>query len=129
MRWGDADALGHVNNVQFARFLESGRVAYYHDVLKVNFAPDSKVSLILADLQMAYLQQVHYPADLEIGTRVSRLGEKSLGMQAAIFRSNETEPVLASHSVMVWFDYQSNASMRIPDPIRVVLKEFEKHPL
>jgi len=26
VRWGDADVYGHINNVEFVRYVESGRV-------------------------------------------------------------------------------------------------------
>lgn len=129
VRWGDADALGHVNNVQYARYLESGRVAYYEDVLRLRFEPGGSKSFILADLQLSYLQQVHYPCELEIGTRVSRLGRKSLAMDASIFRRDEAEPVLASHSVMVWFDYAANRTEVIPQHVRDALSAYELHSL
>lgn len=37
--WGDMDALQHVNNVQFFRYLESARIAYFADVLPVECKP------------------------------------------------------------------------------------------
>lgn len=129
VRWGDADALGHINNVQYARYLESGRVAYYHDVLAIKFEPETQISLILADLRLSYLQQVHYPCVLEIATRVSKLGGKSLNMEAAIFRVGEDRPVLQSQSVMVWFDYASNATHPIPDDVRQMLRDYELQPI
>lgn len=129
VRWGDADALGHINNVQYARYLESGRVAYYHDALGINFEPNTKVSLILADLRLSYLSQVHYPCELDIATRVSRLGGKSLNMEAAIFFAGEDKPVLKSESVMVWFDYASNTTQPIPDEVRQRLRDFESQPI
>ena len=28
LRWGDCDSMGHINNVEFARFFEGGRIPY-----------------------------------------------------------------------------------------------------
>ena len=39
VRWGDMDAFGHVNNVQYRRYLESGRVAYIGEVLGIAMEP------------------------------------------------------------------------------------------
>ena len=33
-RWGDCDMFGHVNNVQFVRYYESGRLDYFHRDIK-----------------------------------------------------------------------------------------------
>jgi len=125
VRWGDADALGHINNVQYARYLESARVAYSHDVVDINFGKHQSQSMILADIQLSFLKQLHYPCLLEIGTRVSKMGNKSLEITAAIFRKGEPSPVLTSVGVMVWFDYAQNQTDKIPDDIRAKLVDFE----
>ena len=35
-QWGDQDAFGHVNNVQYARLMESGRIAWAEHVLRAH---------------------------------------------------------------------------------------------
>ncbi|ORU90954.1 MAG: thioesterase [Cycloclasticus sp. symbiont of Poecilosclerida sp. N] len=124
VRWGDADALGHINNVQFVRYLESARVAYCDDVLDVSFKPAMMSGWILADMQCSYLQQVHYPAQLEIYTRIGKIGNKSATISADIYC--EDEPVMRSQSIMVWFDYAQQKTVSVPDAVRAKIAAFEK---
>ena len=76
VRWGDMDAFGHVNNVQYMRYLESGRVAYISEVLDITM--EHKENIVLADIHCVFLQQLCYPATVEVATRVARLGNSSL---------------------------------------------------
>ena len=38
VRWGDMDALGHVNNARYLTFFETGRIAYFE-----RLGPDLRV--------------------------------------------------------------------------------------
>ena len=55
-RWGDCDMFGHINNVQFVRYYETGRLDYFRRVLDLEAGPNPKEALIVADLQISFLQ-------------------------------------------------------------------------
>lgn len=101
VRWGDADIFGHINNVQYIRYLESGRVAYCEEVLNLALTADMKAGWLLADIQCAFLQQVHYPENLDVVTRISKIGNKSAIVLAEIYREGDGKPVITSRGVMV----------------------------
>ena len=126
VRWGDADIFGHVNNVQYIRYLESGRVAYCEDALNLPLEIGMKTGWLLADIQCAFLQQVHYPENIQVYTRVSKVGNKSATILAEIYREGENEPVITSRGVMVWFDFEQQKTMSIPDEIKAKISKFEK---
>jgi len=126
VRWGDADALGHINNVQFVRYLESARVAYCDDVMGIQFKPGIDVGWILAEMQCSYLRQVHYPSSLDACTAITRLGNKSATISAYIYLNGDTSPVLTSQGVMVWFDYKQQKTASIPDLLRDKITGYEK---
>jgi acyl-CoA thioester hydrolase len=126
VRWGDADVLGHINNVQFVRYLESGRIAYCEDVLGLKFEVGVTSGWILADLQCSYLEQVHYPAELDVFTRVSKIGNKSATILADIYLKGADKRALQSKAIMVWFDYEKQQTTTIPDDIKSKIAGFEK---
>lgn len=126
VRWGDADALGHVNNVKYIRYLESGRVAYCDDVLNIHFSPSMKAGWILADLQCSYVQQVHYPAELVVCTAITKIGRKSVTIVSNIYHQGDDKPVLTSQGIMVWFDYETQKTEVVPQSVREALKSYEK---
>ena len=126
VRWGDLDALGHVNNVQLMRYLESGRVAYCEDVLAITFGKQLKAGWILADLQATFSNQLHYPARVEVATRITSMGNSSANIDAAIFPKDSKKDLLTSKGIFVWFDYEKQKSARIPEKVRHAIMEYEK---
>jgi len=126
VRWGDADVYGHINNVSFVRYVESGRVSYVEDVMKLSLTANMDAAWVLADIQCSFLQQVEYPTLLEICTRVKKLGTKSITLETGLYRQGESEPVLSSVAVMVWFDFKAQKAAAIPDDQRETMKAYEK---
>lgn len=123
--WGDSDIFGHTNNVQFIRYLESARVAYCENVMDLQLEIGMSAGWVLADMQCSYLQQVHYPTHLEVYSRISKIGHKSVTLMANIFRTGEDEPVACSQAVMVWFDFDTNKSASVPEQIRQLIIDQE----
>lgn len=125
IRWGDMDAMKHVNNVQFFRYLESGRIAYFHEVLPASCRPD--LHTVLADLSCAFKQQLHYPGTVEVGTRLYKLGNSSIHIDCAIFSQGTDDPAATARGVVVWYDFDQDACIRVPDEARQAMLDFEGH--
>ena len=126
VRWGDMDAFGHVNNVQYMRYLESGRIAYVAGVLGV--AMESKENIVLADIHCTFLQQLRYPVTVEVATRVTRLGNSSLQIVFAIYRRGEEQPVLTGEGILVWFDFVNDKPIPLPESARSAICRFKAIP-
>jgi acyl-CoA thioester hydrolase len=126
VRWGDMDAFGHVNNVQYMRYLESGRVAYIGDVLGI--ATEARENIVLADIHCTFLQQLRYPVTVEVATRVARLGNSSLQIVFAIYRRGEEQPVLTGEGILVWFDFVNEKPIPLPELARSAICRFEAIP-
>ena len=129
VRWGDQDILGHVNNVQLIRYLECGRVAYCHEVLGLDFVPQTKAGWILADLQCSFQNQLRFPGMVSVATRFIKMGNSSAHLDAAIFPDANDRPIVSSRAIVVWFDYAKQTSIRIPDAIRQKILNYEQIPL
>jgi acyl-CoA thioester hydrolase len=125
VRWADMDSLGHVNNAELIRYLECGRVAYCADVLNFSFYPGLPEGWILAELSCTYHRQLQYPATVTVATRCSRLGGRSGELSAALYRQGSEELLSSSRAVIVWFNYQQQCSVPIPDTVRMAIKAYE----
>lgn len=124
-RWGDCDAFGHVNNVQFVRYYESGRLDYFQRVLGLEPIAGAPNSLIIADIYVTYLRQIHHPGALEVGTRICRLGNSSFDFEAAIFAADDDAACSTAQATCVWFNFRDNHSAPIPPAERAIIKQFE----
>lgn len=128
-QWGDCDALGHINNVMLLRYIESGRLDYFVRLCGFSLAPGMEQGFVIANLEVGFLNQVHHPSALEVGTRIVRLGNSSFDVDACIFQPGEDSPVLTTKAVCVWLDLVKNSSQRIPDDVRQTIIEFEQEDL
>jgi acyl-CoA thioester hydrolase len=123
VRWGDMDSLGHVNNVQYFRYGESARIAYFEALEREDPNFWKEYGIILASIGCDFLAQLHYPAELEIGSRVTRLGRSSLQMTSAIFQGDEVVAVV--RGVLAWFDYSQQKTLPIPESVRAWIRARE----
>jgi acyl-CoA thioester hydrolase len=123
-RWGDADMLGHINNVLFVRYIESGRLDYLDRVLGLKFKQPLGQGILVADMKVTYLSQVHHPTNLEVATRVSRIGHTSFDVLANIYDDSGTA-VVASKAVCVWFDFALNQKQSVPLAARDAVSDLE----
>ena len=123
VRWGDVDVLGHVNNVQYFRYGESARVAYFEALEQEDPRFWKDYGIILANIGCDFLSQLRYPAELRIGTRVTRLGRSSIGMMSAVFHGDLLAAVL--RSTVAWFDYTAQKTLPVPAHVRTWVRSRE----
>ncbi|MDO9454362.1 MAG: thioesterase family protein [Stagnimonas sp.] len=123
VRWGDMDSLGHVNNAKFFTYDEQARLEYFALFEAVVPGMWKQQGLILAKLGCDFLQQLHYPATLDVAFRVSRFGRSSMETEGAVFEGERL--VAVSQGVVVWFDYQSQKPAPIPDAVKAMIRERE----
>ena len=123
VRWGDMDSLGHVNNVKFFTYDEQARIEYF--AAFTTAVPDfwKTSGIILARIGCDFLSQLHYPATLDVGVRISRLGRSSMETQGAAFEGERL--VAVTQGVVVWFDYAAQKAAPIPDSVRALIRARE----
>ena len=122
-RWGDMDALGHVNNVKFFTYDESVRLEYFRKLMKDDPRFWKDYGMILAHIEADFLAQLKLPAELELGFRITKLGRTSLTTEAGMFRDGVA--VAVTRGVLVWFDYAKNQVLPLPDTVRARIRSFE----
>jgi len=125
IRWGDMDAFGHVNNVEFFRYLESARVEYAMAVLANEVRAEGE-NIILADLRCAFRRQLHWPGQVDVYTRTVRVGRSSIGLQQIMCVADTDTVVATADTVLVWFDFKRQRPAAVPDGIRAGIAGYEK---
>jgi len=122
VRWGDMDALAHVNNVSFFRYLECARVDYIQTVIQ-HFLTQRYV-FILARAACDFKVQVRYPDTIKVYSRVSNMGRASMELSHVLLNQQRTTVAQAS-STMVFFDTETQRPSLIPDEFRAKIAAFD----
>ncbi len=118
IRFGDVDIQGHVNNVVFARFVESGRVGYSRDPVLGFSVPNANFAL--RKIVIDYLAEMHFPGQVTIATRVQRIGTSSLVLDHALFTG--TTCTATAESVLVLVSRETHRPMPFPEPVAAKLR-------
>lgn len=124
VRWGDMDMLGHINNAKYFTYSESARIAYFESLVGADPKSGEGGGLILASIGCDFLAQLHYPAQLEVGTRVTKIGRSSMQIEHAVFSDGIAYAAL--HATVVWFDYAAQKTVAVPNAVRVFIRECEQ---
>lgn len=118
IRYSDQDAMGHVNNCAYAAYTEAGRTMFLGGLLDPEAHPG--IDFILASVKIDYLKEMHYPGTVEVGTRILKLGNKSMTIGTGMFRDGAA--VATAVSVNIFLDTETRQTAPIPEDIRAVLE-------
>jgi acyl-CoA thioester hydrolase len=122
-RFCDLDGAGHINNSIYHQYIELARTHFCDQVLgyKVH-TENGKLPIVLARIEMDFVQQTFINDNIVVRTWIGKIGEKSFQQ---ISELHSQRGLLAkSKSVLVWFDYTTNFTMRVPDLIRSKLEQY-----
>ncbi|MCS6984253.1 MAG: acyl-CoA thioesterase [Leptospiraceae bacterium] len=115
--WGDMDALGHVNNVVYARYFETARARFFTDqaLWDEPNRPQGE-GVILVRQELIYRAQVRFPATLRIHVGILEIFSRAFRMGCKMYKENE----LCCEGVadLLWIDFTTQKTLRIPDHIR-----------
>ena len=115
LRWGDMDALGHVNNAVYFRLMEEARVQLFMG----NNAPlPADRMTVLAHVSCDFARPLVYPAAVRVALTLLRVGRSSLELEVVLERSDAPGIVYAKgRNVIVLADAASGKSAAWPDTI------------
>ncbi len=123
IRWGDMDAMGHVNNTIYFRYFETARIAWFD---QIDCAPDAGgQGPVIISANCSFLKQLTYPGEIEVRTLVGPPGCSSFGMTHEIRLVGADGEPGALHAEggakVVWVDFPAQKSVPLPEPIRALL--------
>lgn len=109
VRWGDLDALNHVNNTLYFRYAEETRVQLFDQVAIA--LPSTRVG-VLAHASLDFLKPVLYPATVVVSLVLTRVGRSSMDFDVLIECQGEPGVAYAKgKNVIVGTDSASGKSL------------------
>jgi len=114
------DAMGHVNNTIYFRYLEIVRIEWLHQVAG---APDpAGEGPVIVSTFCNFLKQLKYPGDVLAKHYVANTGRSSFEAYVTLERADEPGLLYASGGAKtVWVNYREERSVPLPDTLRALL--------
>lgn len=119
IRWGDMDAMGHVNNTVFFRYLEQARIEWYSHIGRGKRAGTETV---VVHCHCTYYAPLTYPGEIEVRTWAGSPGRSSFEIVQEIRRTDDPDTLCAiGGSKVVWVDPETGKSTPLPDIMRELM--------
>ncbi len=123
IRWGDMDAMGHVNNTVYFRYIETARIAWLE---QVGALPDpTSEGPVIVNAHCSFLKQLTYPGEIEVSTWVGPPGRSSFEVTHEIRLLGPDGQAGALHAEggarVVWVEFRAEKSKPLPERLRALL--------
>ncbi len=127
IRWNDLDPIGHVNNVYYFDYFQTGR-SYY--MLTASDKWDwHKNMFVIAHIECDYIKELKIEAiNPRVGMRVLKLGSKSFDFEYIILSDGKDgQPILHAKgiSTQVLVDLAIGKSIEIPEWLKNDFATYE----
>lgn len=123
-RWADEDVYGHVNNVVYYSYFDTAVNGYLieraHELDGVDPRTLDAYGVV-AETGCRFLRELRFPADVEAGLRVTRLGTSSVVYEIGLFQGESDEPAAVGRFVHVYVSGADRRVTPVPDVVRAAL--------
>jgi len=126
IEWGDMDALQHVNNIEYFKYFQAARIAYFEKINSDSVFGETPISLILASTQCKFIYPLAYPDSISVGVRVDAMADQYFTMKYAVVSEKHQRLAAIGDAKVVMFDYVNNQKASIPNEIRKTIIDLEK---
>lgn len=123
--WGEMDAFGHVNNIYYFRYFESGRLDYFTRIGYLEHAKRTGVGPILASTQCTFRRPLAYPDTVSVGTRISRIEPDRFLMEYRLISRALGQLAAEGQGLLVSYDYGHGQKAPLPEVIRRAIEALE----
>jgi acyl-CoA thioester hydrolase len=120
IRWGDMDAMGHVNNTIYFRYLEVIRLEWLYKVgATTNGAP---IGPVIVNTFCNFIRQLEFPGDVLAKHYVANPGRTSFETYITLERTDDPGVIYASGGAKtVWVEYAKQKSVPLPEWLRALI--------
>ena len=117
IRWGDMDAMGHVNNTSYFRYLETVRIDWMHSI---GCVPDPRgEGPVIINAFCNFYKQLEYPGLVAVKMYVSDPGRTTFESWGTMEREDAPGVVCAAGgATTIWVDFPAQKAKTMPDWMR-----------
>ena len=117
IRWGDMDAMGHVNNTVYFRYLESTRIDWFD---KIGFTPNPQgEGPVIVNAFCNFYKQLEYPGDVLVKMYASDPGRTTFETWATMEQAANPGVIYAAGgATTIWVDFPKKKAVDLPSWLR-----------
>jgi acyl-CoA thioester hydrolase len=119
-RWMDNDIYGHVNNVVYYSYFDTVINKYLIEAGGLDIAAGAVIGLAV-ETHCQFKRPLTFPAVVDAGLRVGRLGTSSVRYEIGLFAEGEEAIAASGHFVHVFVDRATRRPVPIPERLREAL--------
>ncbi len=122
VRWGDMDAMGHVNNATYFRYMETARIDWFRSI---GCVPDAQgEGPVIVNAFCNFYLQFEYPDDVLLKMYVSDPGRTTFESWATMEKVAEPGVVCAAGgATTIWVNFPQQKAVGLPDWIRAIVSD------
>jgi acyl-CoA thioester hydrolase len=125
LRWADMDSLGHVNNVEYLRYLEQARVDWMFETARQAGVEKFSLGTVVARHEIHYKRPLVYRAEpVRVEIWVTKIGIASFDCAYEV--RDEDVVYAVAETTLVPFDLESQRPRRISAEERFYLEQYLK---
>lgn len=119
VRFGDLDAMQHMNNVEFLRFFETARIDYMRSLMPQH-APTRRAEFgfIFAECHISYRSPAFFDEEIRTYIRPAELRRSSFKLDFEMRSEGDGRLIADGFGVLVGYDYERGRAQPIPDELR-----------
>ena len=117
IRWGDMDAMGHVNNTVYFRYMEQARIGWF-DALVPEEAAWKSTGIVIANASCNFKRPMNYPGTVEVKVYTGTLGGSSVPTFYELLLVENQIIYADGEATVVFIDMKTQKPVRIPEDIR-----------
>jgi acyl-CoA thioester hydrolase len=122
VRFGDLDAMRHVNNVAFLTFFEDARIQYVRELLGDDPITRGEFGFIFAECQINYRAPAFFDEEIRTCVRPADLRRSSVRIEFAMHAAGDERLLAEGYGVLVGYDYAAGQAMPLPETVRRALE-------
>ena len=107
LRFGDTDAMGHVNNAKVVTYLELGRIRFFTDVMGVERMEDFR--FIIAEVSCRYRIPILLHDRVFVRMHITDVHRSSFRFRCDLYDPPDGRVFVEAETVQVMYDYGRGA--------------------
>lgn len=117
IRWGDMDAMGHVNNTIYFRYMEQARIEWL-EALGFGTRQSADEGPVIVNASCTFIVPLTYPGEVEVRTFIGHPGRSSLPTAYELRKTGEDALYAEGAAKMVWINPGTGKSIPLPEKMR-----------